>query len=105
MKKIKDVSGLIRVLKDENISFKQRHVAEALGDTSSELAVEPLIQALKDEDSRVRSSAASALGLIGDNRAVEPLIGALKDEDSSIREIVSYSLGRIEDNRAVEPLI
>jgi HEAT repeat protein len=42
--------------------------------------VEPLIAALKDENSDVRQAAAKALGKIGDPRAVEPLIAALSDE-------------------------
>jgi hypothetical protein len=75
--------------------------ARPLGD---ERAVEPLIAALKDGDSRVRSNAAIALGEIGDTRAVEPLIAALKDGDSSVRSNAAIALGVIGDPR-VEPLI
>ena len=70
-----------------------------------EPAVEPLINALKDEDSGVRWKAAEALEEIGDERAVEPLINALKDEDSGVREGAAEALGEIGDERAVEPLI
>jgi HEAT repeat protein len=35
-------------------------------------AIKPLIQALKDNDSSVRSNAAATLGAINDSRAVEP---------------------------------
>jgi HEAT repeat protein len=51
-------------------------------------AMEPLIAALKDKDSKdsdVCQAAAEALGEIKDPRAVEPLIAALKDEDSDVR--------------------
>jgi len=68
-------------------------------------AVEPLLAALKDEDSGVRSKAARALGEIKDTRAVEPLISALEDEDPGVRWNVAYALGEIKDARAVEPLI
>jgi len=69
-----------------------------------EPAVEPLINALKDEASSVRWEAAGALGKIGEP-AVEPLINALKDEDSSVRWGAAEALGEIGDERAVEPLI
>jgi HEAT repeat protein len=70
-------------------------------------AVEPLIEALKqDKSSEVRSSAALALGDIGDPRAVEPLIEALKDEDAHIRRSAASALeGFKKDPRVVEPLI
>ncbi|MFQ6078745.1 MAG: HEAT repeat domain-containing protein [Thermodesulfobacteriota bacterium] len=68
-------------------------------------AVEPLIAALKDEDSYIRGYAAEALGEIGDPRAVEPLIAALEDKDPSVSEKVAWALGEIKDRRAVEPLI
>jgi HEAT repeat protein len=69
------------------------------------LAVEPLIAALKDENSDVRQAAAKALGKIGDPRAVEPLIAALSDESSDVRYAAAEALGKIKDPRAVEPLI
>jgi len=69
-----------------------------------EPAVEPLINALKDEASSVRWEAAGALGEIGDERAVEPLINALKDEDSDVRWKAAEALVKIGEP-AVEPLI
>ena len=55
-------------------------------------AVEPLITALKDENSLVRVLAALALGEIKDSRAVEPLILALKGKDSDVRLNVARAL-------------
>jgi HEAT repeat protein len=54
----------------------QVKAAESLGYLRDERAVEPLIQALKDEKRyhSVRWKAARALGEIGDKRAIEPLI-------------------------------
>lgn len=66
--------------------------------------MEPLINALKDEDWQVRVWAAEALGKMGDNRGVEPMIQDLKDEDSDVRMGAARSLGNIGDERAVEPL-
>ena len=64
-----------------------------------------MIQALKDEDPRVRYQSAEALGNIRDSRAVDPLIQALKDDDSSVRYWAIVALGKINDNRAADPLI
>jgi len=46
------------------------------------LAIEPLIQALKEPNSRVRAGAAQALGRIGDKTALEPLIEVLEAKDT-----------------------
>jgi HEAT repeat protein len=61
-------------------------------------AMEPLIAALKDKDSKdsdVRQAAAEALGEIKDPRAVEPLIAALKDEVSNVREAAAQALDHL----------
>ena len=47
-------------------------------------AVVPLIGALKDNDSAVRSKAAFDLGNLGDIHEEDPLIRALKDEDEVV---------------------
>lgn len=92
----------------------RREAAKALGKIGDTRAVEPLIQALRDEDWEVRSGAARALGEIGDARAVEPLIQTLfKEKDFNpaldvrdfVREEVALALGKIGDARAIEPLI
>ncbi len=68
------------------------------------VAVEPLIAALKDQNSGyVRERAAKALGKIGDRRAVESLIAALKDEVRDVREAATEALGGV-GAPAVEPL-
>ncbi len=61
--------------------------ADALGNIKSMIAVQPLINALKDEDSDVRWSAAEALGNIKSETAVQPLINALKDKDEDVRGV------------------
>ena len=58
-------------------------------------AVEPLIQALKDEEGDVRLIAAGALGHIGDAKAVEPLTKALKDKKKKVREAAKEALEKI----------
>ena len=100
------VPELIVVLQDQRKDPEVRkNAAEALGKIKDPRVVEPLIAALKDENSGVRRIAAWALGVIQDPRAVEPLITALKDEYSEVRWHAAWSLGEIQDPRAVEPLI
>lgn len=68
-------------------------------------AVEPLIEALKEEDSWVRpKAAAEALGNIRDAKAVETLIEALNDKNKNVRKGATRALGKI-GQPAVEPLI
>ena len=105
LKEKEDVEGLIKALKFERYKDVDliRDAVEALGKTGKP-AVEPLIQALKDEDHGVRSSAAEALGMIGHKSAVEPLIQTLKDKHWYVRKASAVALGNIGDERAVEPL-
>ncbi len=65
-------------------------------------AVEPLIEALKDKDSDVRSSAAEALGEIGNPCAVEPFIGALKDVEPRVRKAAFFALEKIAKQAKVD---
>ena len=104
LKSNQDVKGLIKALgyKSEDYLIPN-NAAFALVEIG-EPAVEPLIEALKNENSQVRGRAAFALGGIGDIRAVEPLIEALNDT-SIIRSNAAAALGKIGDARAVEPLI
>jgi HEAT repeat protein len=64
-----------------------------------EPAVEPLIDALKDENSEVRESATEALARIG-KPAVEPLTEALKDENSEVHRLAAKSLDKIKAKKS-----
>jgi HEAT repeat protein len=82
--------------------------ARALGKIGDTRAVEPLVEALKD-DIHVRWRAAEALLEIGKTSAsVEPLVEALKDEDSyvfndwHVREAAAEALVKI-GGASVEP--
>jgi HEAT repeat protein len=67
--------------------------------------LESLIEALEDNDSDVRSSAAWLLGDYGDPDAVDALIGTLKDNDSYVRWKAAEALGKLNDKRAVDSLV
>ena len=84
--------------------YARRKAEEALV-KMGDRAVEPLIQALKEEDEYVRPEVAKVLGNIRDLRAVEPLVQALKDEDWAVRGTAAKALGNLGDKRAIEPLV
>jgi len=99
MKETRVVEYLIAGLRGRNFGYGGTEALIAMG----ELAVDPLIAALRDDDKEVGQFAAHALGRIGDARAVEPLIAALEDEE--VKGVAAWALGWIPDSRAVEPLI
>jgi HEAT repeat protein len=80
-------------------------VAEALEKIGDERAVEPLINALHNDDPEVQMNAAWAIRTSRDERAVEPLISALHDINQGVRWYAALALGSVGDERAVEPLI
>jgi HEAT repeat protein len=57
--------------------------------------IDPLIEALKDEDWRVRQKAAWALGYLGDPRALTPLRRALGDRREGVDDMIYEALDRI----------
>lgn len=57
--------------------------------------MQPLFQALRDSNSKVRVAAAGALGGINDNRAIDPLIQSLADDDKAVRSQAMKALARI----------
>lgn len=63
-------------------------------------AVEPLLAALRDRQSWVRSCAAFVLSAFQDPRSIEPLIRALKDRSFKVRCAAASALGRFPDARA-----
>jgi len=96
------VEGLIGALKTDNTLFKNA-IAKALGDIKCESAVEPLLELLKDDHSKV--SGIKALGDIGGESVVLPIINMLNDKDGEVRSTAVNALGQIKDKRAVEELI
>jgi HEAT repeat protein len=76
----------------------------ALGELGDQRAVEPLIDALKDEKADVRREASGALARIGEP-ALMPLVAELEDEDGRAREAAARALGLLGDVRSIGPLI
>ena len=78
------IESLIGALGDDDWEVR-RDAAESLGEIGDLRAIEPLIDALRNDRHRyVRSSTIRALGRIGDPKAVEPLID-LSNEHLKLR--------------------
>ena len=79
---------------------------EQLNSTFSDpRAVEPLIQALKGNDSDLRTYAAFSLGKSNYTRTLEPLNQALFNNSWVVRSAAVFFLAEIKDTRTIEPLI
>jgi HEAT repeat protein len=89
----------------------QRAIQAALLEIGN-AAVEPLIEALSDDNDVARTVVAEVLGELGDARAEDPLIeilsqvsvGVTNPRNNLLRTVAS-ALGNIGDPRAVKPLI
>ncbi|MCP4652978.1 MAG: HEAT repeat domain-containing protein [Candidatus Omnitrophica bacterium] len=77
----------------------------AAGKIKNSLAVAPIMDLLKDNESSTRADAAKALGEIADPRAVRPLVELLSDPDWGVQEQAIRALREIKDTYAVEALI
>jgi HEAT repeat protein len=90
-------------LKSED-PLTRESIAMVLGEVRDRRAVQPLLEALQDEDHLVLTSAAS-LVKIGDPDSVMPLVDLLSNRNEQIRLYAAYALGGLKDKRALKPLI
>jgi len=104
LKASRNVQGLIFALQHKDPTV-QYDAAEALGEIGDDRAVEPLLAALKnDETGGVRWKAAEALSKLG-TPAVAGLTSALQHDDDDVRWKAAIALGEIGDPRAITALI
>ena len=68
------------------------------------LALEPLLNALKDQQCPNRRSVVEALSHVGDERVLKPLMAALRDADGHVRVAAVEALGALRDSRCAESL-
>jgi len=94
----------VKMLREGDVNERQR-AAIALGASGNSNAVEPLIEALEDEDDFVRNFVVRALGSIGDARALEPLVKATEDPNLLVRRSAVAALGNLGNPEAFDPLI
>ncbi len=132
--KMDDIKTLLELMQHKESSVRESAVRK-MGDINDPLVIQPLLDALKDEDGDVRVAAAEALlkmtnltsamlegalkneshnvrrGAVmvicekGGPRAFEALLLALKDPDWKVRVLAANGLGKMKEFRAVEPLI
>lgn len=71
----------------------RREAAKKLGELRQRVAVQPLMEALRDDDDvEVRQAAARSLGLLKDEAAVPALLAALHDRASDVRQAAIVGL-------------
>jgi len=101
MRQIKDaraIGPLIRLMSDEKLGYVAGFVLSQMG----EIAVEPLLMTLRDEDPVLRSRAATVLGEIGLAFVRDPLRELLNDRNDQVREAAERAIERI-GRAGVEP--
>ena len=88
-------------------SLVRSEIALSLGKIKGEAVVQPLIDALKeDERAAVRKGAAFALGDVGGALVVDPLIEALRnDKQGIVRQEAAVALGKIKGDKVANPLL
>lgn len=99
-----DINYLLDLLKSPDVG-ERRDVARTLGVMGFDVATPALVEALGDDDAKVRLLAAESLGKIGDKRAVEPLLAKLPYEEDGVKRYILGALGKIGDPRALEALV
>jgi HEAT repeat protein len=84
---------------------ERRNAAWMLGRQRDFQIIDPLLNAIHDEDDDTRLRVVEALGNIKDERIVPSLIRALSEDVPRVRAQVAMSLGFQRDYRALEALI
>ncbi len=100
------VEPVVRALESDGAWVVRRQAAQSLGDIGRRSALEALVAALRDADSRVSAVAARSLGRLGDKAAVGPLLARLRRAGAQRdRVALIEALGRLRDPRAIDPLL
>lgn len=102
----RDVPKLIDILINDRNSFRRMRAAVALKKhTKDEKVIQPLIKALKDSSSRVRTSAAYTLGKVNNEKKIKPLISSLNDPSPKVRKTATIALNQSADHFTEEKLL
>lgn len=97
------IKALARNKRRRKDGWRRYWVAETLGWMRSEVAVEPLIKVLQDDDQEACEGVAEALERIGDERAIEPLRNKLQEfneTDGYIYIAISKALRTLTSKRS-----
>ncbi|MDQ2744060.1 MAG: HEAT repeat domain-containing protein, partial [Chloroflexota bacterium] len=100
----RSIDRLLPTLATDDANWRG-HVAAIVGKVGAP-AVEPLLELLTSEDSRLRAAGATGLGFTQDRRAVDPLAESLRSNpESEVRAEAASSLGFLPDEGVVEPIV
>jgi len=88
------IAHYLRMLSDDNGANRWK-AGESLGRLKDPRGTGPLIDALFDDDDRVRKKVAWALGEIGDRRVLAPLRQLYRIEKEGQREVIEEAIARI----------
>lgn len=87
------VSPLIGTLQNDPSADVRRIAARSLGFIADQQALNPLMDALQDNEGSVRAAAAEALGTLQTDRAIDPLVHSfVHDSDANTRYFARQSL-------------
>ena len=101
----KTIAQYLEILKNGPEPELRATAARALGRRGDAQAAGPLIEALRDSDSRVIAAAAGSLGDLQAPAACDPLLALLGSDTPSVRTAAIGSLGKIRDRKAIPLLI
>ena len=107
----KTIEKLIEGL-DDSSNYVRRAALKSLTDNLDLISqikdirqVEPVVRAVKDNNSNVRKIAVSILGRINNAQVVAPLIEALNDVDAEVREAATVALDKQKTPTSMEALV
>ena len=101
-----DLLHYLNQLDQKNLKKRReaiRSVLEILKEGDA-LAIDPLIDALSDDDLYIQIKAAKGLGIIKDVRGIKPLTNALKDLSIDVRIEAAKALGCMKYYTSIEPI-
>ena len=90
------IQKIIKLLANDNPALRQLALEQLIPFIDSELAIQTIIQVLKDNDTDVRSYAAEILGEVEYSKASIALSQALEDSDWEVRQAAITSFGKHE---------
>ncbi|MCL2157324.1 MAG: HEAT repeat domain-containing protein [Methanobrevibacter sp.] len=90
----------IEKLKDDDVEVRKLAV-NSLEGTTDEVAIGPLIEAMKDENTPVRHKAAEILGNMGDV-VVDELINIVNSEEGEYKRFASFALKLTGSEKAID---
>jgi HEAT repeat protein len=86
------IEGVVSELEAGAVPHRAASVLGRIADTR---ALDPLMEALRHREARVRAESAAALGKLRDPAAVEPLLRATRDPDADVRAQAGGAIDRI----------